>query len=423
VKKIRRRFIPILSKTGLLRPALTFYRFSSQLNKKLKNGTGDNLVHWTRQSTTRKIFVDISSIIETDHGGGIQRVQRSILENWSINAPKNFDVYAVYFSFTEKQFQYASPGQVSSWRPKHHIPSGVVKMSKGDIYLNADLNYRFTIDYENFYKFLKDRKVHTFFIVYDILPLSLPELFPEGVSEFHEKWFDVAIRHSTLICISKTVMNESIEYGTKKGISVRATSFNLGHDFSNNSAITKSPVIEKSTSEVVRFLVVSTIEIRKSHELVLDAFEILWSKGHDVELTLVGRPGWKVDGLIQRLSTHQYINQKLFWFSDLPDEQLTEVYKNSSALINASLGEGYGLPLIEASFHGLPLILRDIPVFREIAGDGAWYFDSNDHENLAESISTWLYVYRNLKIGPVSEIKTVTWKDTCEELLDIFNRA
>jgi glycosyltransferase involved in cell wall biosynthesis len=391
--------------------------------KKLNKTNDELLVQWTRQYGARKIFIDISSIMETDHGGGIQRVQRSILENWSVNTPKDIEVYAVYFSFTEKHFLYVRPNQISSWRPKHQIPNGIVSMSKNDIYLNTDLNYRFTITHEGFFRYLKDLKIQTYFIVYDLLPLTLPELFPEGVSELHEKWFDVAIRYSTLICISKTVMKESIQYGTKKGVSVRATSFNLGHDFSTTRAITENPVAMDSTSAVLRFLIVSTIEIRKSHELVLNAFEVLWSKGYEVELTFVGRPGWKVDGFLQRLNTHQYINQKLFWLSDLPDEQLTEVYKSASALINASLGEGYGLPLIEATFHGLPLIVRDIPVFREIAGDGAWYFDSNDHEDLADSIISWIFDYGNKKIRPVSKIEIATWRDTCEELLDIFSRA
>jgi glycosyltransferase involved in cell wall biosynthesis len=87
------------------------------------------------------------------------------------------------------------------------------------------------------------------------------------------------------------------------------------------------------------------------------------------------------------------------------------------------LGEGFGLPLVEASFHGLPLILRDLPVFREIAGENPWYFDTNDEEELARSLKNWIVGYKNGNIGPVTKIKTVTWNDSCEELLDIFSRA
>ena len=423
MKKIRRRLIPILSKTGLLRPALTLYRFYFQLNKKLKRDTRENLVHWTRQSAKRKILVDVSSFVAHDHGGGIQRVQRSILENWSTNYPINFEIYPVYFSFDDAHFHYVQPNDLSSWRSNHHIPEAIVQMSKGDIYLNTDLNYRFTIEYAHFYQELKKHKVSTYFIIYDLLPVSHPELFPEGISEMHEKWLEVAISNSTLICISKTVMNLAIEWGSKKEILVRATSFNLGYDFSKIVGSSEPRIVRDSKTEAIRFLIVSTIEVRKSHELVLNAFEILWDEGLDVELTMVGKPGWKVDHLLQRLRSHKHANRRLFWYSDLSDEDLNEIYVNSSALINASLGEGFGLPLVEASFHGLPLILRDIPVFREIAGENPWYFNSNDHEELARSLRNWIADYTNGKIGPVTKIKTVTWKDTCEELLGIFNRA
>ena len=46
-------------------------------------------------------------------------------------------------------------------------------------------------------------------------------------------------------------------------------------------------------------------------------------------------------------------------------------FPNSACLIAASFGEGFCLPLIEAAKHDLPMIARDIPVFREVAGQSA----------------------------------------------------
>ena len=69
---------------------------------------------------------------------------------------------------------------------------------------------------------------------------------------------------------------------------------------------------------------------------------------------------------------------------------LEQVYDSADALLAASEGEGFGLPLIEAAQHGLPIIARDIPVFREVAGENAYYFSGKDPQTLTEALRNWL---------------------------------
>ena len=96
------------------------------------------------------------------------------------------------------------------------------------------------------------------------------------------------------------------------------------------------------------------------------------------------------------------------------------MYSDSVALINASIDEGFGLPLVEASVFGLPLILRDIEIFREVAGEKAWYFATNDAEELAASIESWIKEYSKGDIHPNTEIKTVSWRETCMQIEKVF---
>jgi|GEM_PF-2999818 len=46
------------------------------------------------------------------------------------------------------------------------------------------------------------------------------------------------------------------------------------------------------------------------------------------------------------------------------------------------------LPLVEAARHSLPIIARDIPVFKEVARDKAYYFTGNDDQSLADKHKT-----------------------------------
>lgn len=107
-----------------------------------------------------------------------------------------------------------------------------------------------------------------------------------------------------------------------------------------------------------------------------------------------------------------------FYFSSASDELLQYLYKSSTALIYASLNEGFGLPLIEAAHYGLPIIARDKPIYHEVVGESAYYF--NEDDELDEVVKKWLLLFeRNLH--PKSQnIPSVTWEETAKDITNII---
>lgn len=134
------------------------------------------------------------------------------------------------------------------------------------------------------------------------------------------------------------------------------------------------------------YLAVGTIEPRKNHAYVLAAFERLWSQGVDVKLCLIGKFGWKSDRLMNRIRTHPELNSRLFMFERADDASLAYAYRHARALVFPSHLEGFGLPMIEAMQHGLPVMASDISIFREIGGEYVAYFDQTAPESLAELV-------------------------------------
>jgi glycosyltransferase involved in cell wall biosynthesis len=122
---------------------------------------------------------------------------------------------------------------------------------------------------------------------------------------------------------------------------------------------------------------VGTLEPRKGHRQILEAFEHLWSKGEDVKLVIVGRNGWLMEDFMARLEKHPEKGKKLFWLTGVSDEFLAKIYEACSCLLAASIDEGFGLPLIEAMHRGKPVLARDMEVFREIGGSHVNYFKEN----------------------------------------------
>ena len=99
------------------------------------------------------------------------------------------------------------------------------------------------------------------------------------------------------------------------------------------------------------------------------------------------------------------------------DEYLEKIYAAARCLIAASEAEGFGLPLIEAARHGLPIIARDIPVFREVAQDHALYFAGDDGAALATAIQSWLALAHQQKTPDSSQIQRQTWAQSTQQLL------
>ena len=88
----------------------------------------------------------------------------------------------------------------------------------------------------------------------------------------------------------------------------------------------------------------------------------------------------------------------------------------------ASKTEGFGLPMIEAAQCGLPVIARDIPVFREIAQDHAFYFEDNSEaDTVTDAIGKWIALYKSDAYPQSNNIQWLTWEESAIQLLECLN--
>ena len=165
---------------------------------------------------------------------------------------------------------------------------------------------------------------------------------------------------------------------------------------------------------------VGTIEPRKGHAQTLDAFESLWQSGHEVNLIIVGKQGWMVEKFVERLRIHSELNKRLFWLEAISDEYLEKSYAACTCLIAASQGEGFGLPLVEAARHKLPILARDIPAFREVAGGHASYFTGKEPGDLANALKNWLALHAENRHPKSDTCAWLTWAQSVEDLKGVL---
>ena len=232
-----------------------------------------------------------------------------------------------------------------------------------------------------------------------------------------------------LICISEAVAEEVrawlIDNPPARIARPAVGSFHLGADIENSIPTEGMPdsatMVFGEMSARASFLMVGTVEPRKGHTQTLAAFELLWQQGLDINLVIVGRHGWLIDHLADKLRQHSELNQRLFWLEGISDEYLQKVYATGTCLIAASEGEGFGLPLIEAAQYKLPIIARDIPVFREVAGEHAFYFSGLEPQVLADAVKHWLALSANGLAPQSAGMPWLTWQESTRQLIERIN--
>ncbi|WP_436407043.1 hypothetical protein [Burkholderia orbicola] len=92
------------------------------------------------------------------------------------------------------------------------------------------------------------------------------------------------------------------------------------------------------------------------------------------------------------------------------------LYNLADGLILASEAEGFGLPIIEAARHDKPLFLRDLSVFREVAGEHATYFSASDRHAMASQMSEWLAQLATGTAPRSGSIKPISWAASARQL-------
>ncbi len=417
-------------------PYLSWSESASNLAELILQGPCENGKGNPPHSGIRKgkiLYVDVSVVHRDDFKTGIQRVVRSVLLELISKPPEGYRVVPVYLDEIDGQWNYYPANRLLvEYRKMARVDVtsdsnyGFVPM-RGDIILGLDLagGYVVAASNQGLYKNLMQLGVSVFFLVYDLLPITHDDFFGSDDSQGHINWAASISKCSGVICISKSVANDFLEwhklYFGELPENLAVTHFHLGADIERSFPTSGFPADAEKTLSAIQestsFVMVGTIEPRKGHLQVINAFEYLWNRNHNVKLVIIGKSGWMADNIVGHIRTHPELNNRLIWLEGISDEYLEKVYAASTCLIAASYGEGFGLPLIEAAQHELPIIARDIPVFREVAGEHAYYFSATSADGLARAIEEWVGLHTEGKHPKSDTMPWLTWAQSSRSLL------
>jgi glycosyltransferase involved in cell wall biosynthesis len=240
----------------------------------------------------------------------------------------------------------------------------------------------------------RQRGAMTVCVVYDLIPMTHPELVgPKRSAKFTGYLRQVARHADAILAISETVREQvaaalpQLMQGEPHCQYIR--SFPLGAEFraaEGHEARVRPEVRAAFTPDFGNnpYLTVAAFDPRKNHAYLLDAFDALWQHAPERTLCLAGRAGAGCQQLLTRIHNHPQYGKRLLVFHDLTDAELAHCYSHCRAVIYPSIVEGFGLPIIESLWHGRRTYASDTRIHREVGGADCLYFDLSNPGSLVQ---------------------------------------
>ncbi len=333
------------------------------------------------ESNKKKIYFDITSHSVSNVKTGIQRVVAKFLEYFEKIIGDDYELVCIsglngYHVIDQDTFLALDKS---------------IQPGYGDIYLSIDSNPVQPYEYWDTLKTWQRNGCRLIACVYDLVYIKYPEYVQDqNAAALLSRWLKHAVQNfDGLICISQTVEHELLAWMHESQIynpRLKTGYFHLGADFIHTASCEKdsSSVFFRQAckNKPLTFLAVATIEPRKGYADLVEAFEALNKEHVDASLIIVGRVGWKYEDIVRKMTASNCFNQTIFWFSDCDDHLLEILYQISDCYISGSYYEGFGLGIIEASNKGLPVLLRDLSVNREVSENKGLYYKNNEELEL-----------------------------------------
>ena len=251
------------------------------------------------------------------------------------------------------------------------------------------------------------------FIVYDLLPITHPEFFWSTWLLEICQYYRV-LRGSTCPAFISKETRKAF-YGRLKRTSVQdGLVLPLGCD--SLGPRPDKPLLNRPMT----FSVLGTVEPRKNHQLILEAFEPLLGRVEGIRLRFIGKMGWVGGEFTQKVHKLASDPKSGFQFEDAAgDDAIREYIEQSRATIYVSTAEGYGLPPVESLWAGTPVIAsRAIPSLNGRGPEGIHFIDPLTAGELRNAVLAFNdCTYSDQKCAEAARLDLPTWESFSHEVL------
>ncbi|MDH3404627.1 MAG: glycosyltransferase family 4 protein [Acidobacteriota bacterium] len=248
---------------------------------------------------------------------------------------------------------------------------------------------------------------------------------PETLQEETRRALGRHLKRSThrarrLISVSGAVRDELVELGYAP-----AAKIDVIHHGPGQLAGVASSRLPSGVSPPFA-LHVGTLEPRKNILFLLAVWDRLHEMGGEVpRLVLCGKYGWKTEELARAVAAAT-ARGRVLHLGYVAEGELAALYRAATLVVFPTRYEGFGLPAVEAQLAGAPLVASDLPVLREVAGDGAVYAPPDDAAGFAAAVAALLAdpaARAELVRRGRRNVEALSWRRTAELTAATWRRA
>lgn len=322
-------------------------------------------------------IVFLADSISTQRAG-IHYYGRQLIKQVKENYPSHD-----YIAIVSEHLPYLDIEQVvvpiSSAIPQHLRLRQMITIPRIINKMNPDV----AIELAHFGPFKLKSSIQRVTVIHDLTPITHPQFHGSVSTIMHKRLLPGVIRKaSAIIANSEHTKSEISRLYKMAPDQIHVLSPKLHKTYADDQVDEYENIIHNDNNYI---LSVGTIEPRKDLSTLIRAFDKIAVKFPSYQLVIAGQPGWKNQSFFElleslpskdRIIITGYINRRT----------LQSLYEQASLYANASIAEGFGLPVLEAMSFGVPLVLSDIPTSVEIAGPVASFFPVGDVDIAAKKI-------------------------------------
>lgn len=344
-----------------------------------------------------RVFIDVSVLTLATFVTGIQRVTREITVR--LIESGELDIVLLHYNAADDTF-YRIDNQAFVEYYVHHngIKEKMItkkrvlikEIGKGTVFFDLDAAWMCRVKRSYLLPIIKEQGARVVAHIYDIISITHPQYcLHRGVYNFMD-YLGAHLHYADDIIVNAQATVDELGKLTRR---LRCPLppcmvVPLGADFHEKKEVNAAGIdrsVVSAAKDKPFILMVGTIEPRKNHKLLLDAYDKgLKELGYNI--ILAGYMGWDMEDFADRLHNHPDYGKGVYHFEGLDDDAISYLYQQAKFLAFCSYTEGFGLPIIEAIQRGTPVIASDIPVSREVAGDYCVWFEQDNVEEFCELI-------------------------------------
>jgi len=364
----------------------------------------------------RRVFFDITDLINNPVRTGIQRIERELMRHWPGPTPltpcyfdKQKGGFVVLPGKVIEFFMASAVGDVSVAEERARLQPLAARArllnesEPYDCFLNTELF--FDEARANAYVWLaKAYRLRLYWLVMDFIPFLRPEQFPDvhikDCMHFLRALRNIRkvafISEKTLLDYSRRILRQTASPAPVfppggDGLDLPLQSFEPGRRL---------------------FVAVGTIEPRKNVASTLEAFERLWRAGSVAELTLVGNVNESANKerhILERLAGEPRLQS----VGPVSDERLRRIMMRARATVFVSKSEGFGVPPYESLAVGIPVIVtEDLPSIQLIPPLGQIRLPRPDADSIAAAVAKLMNdEFARGLWREAANVRIPTWKD------------